>query len=75
MDVWANWIRYGDANGDFCALDTFATGGIFDTSSGARDRSQTFINPSSPSGYDFEIILEGLNSVEGNYVLTVECGP
>jgi hypothetical protein len=73
MDTWATWIRYGDVSGDFCDLDPFNQGGIWETSSGPRERSTDRINTYSPSGYDFEFQIEGLFGAEGNFKLTVEC--
>ncbi|MCB9684101.1 MAG: hypothetical protein H6738_00875 [Alphaproteobacteria bacterium] len=74
MDLWASWIRYGDANGtDYCDLSHFNIGGVFDTPIGGRTMQVTMINPASPSGYSFEFIVEGLDSIEGNFIITTEC--
>jgi hypothetical protein len=73
MDVWATWVRYGDVSEEFCDLDPFNQAGIWENSSGPRDRSTDRINTYSPSGYDFEFQIEGLFGAEGNFKLTVEC--
>jgi hypothetical protein len=73
MDVWATWIRYGDVGGDFCSLDTFNQAGIWESSNGPRERWTDRINTYSPSGYDFELQIEGLFGAEGNYKITAEC--
>ncbi|MCA9492920.1 MAG: hypothetical protein KC621_23475, partial [Myxococcales bacterium] len=73
MDLWASWIRYGDSGNTYCDLDHFNIGGVFDTPIGGRTMQVTMINPASPSGYNFEFIIEGLHSVEGNYAITVDC--
>jgi hypothetical protein len=71
FDLWADWIQYGDSDGDFCDLSPFNRAGVFEYGQGRTwwtDRTNQ-----APGTYDLEFVIEGLDGAEGNFKVTVDC--
>ncbi len=74
---WSTWIRYGDLNTEYCDLPG-AYGGVFESNNGTDRVRWTERLGSSPSGHDYEFVIEGidgdgLDGGSGNFMITVEC--
>ena len=72
--LWGTSMYYGDVSGAFCDPDDLWTSGQHLSGAGSTSQTGSRLNGTVSGDYDVILILDTLDAVETNFVVTVSCG-